>query len=374
MSEMRVPLLDLKAQMDTIRGPLLQAVDETITGGHWILGPAVRKLEASLAAYLSVPHAVGVASGTDALLVALRALGIGPGDEVVVPTYTFFASAGAVWNSGARPVLVDVEEGTYTIDLHALENGLSPRTKAVMPVHIFGQAAQMDAILALCAPRGVAVIEDAAQSIGGTWDRIPLGGTGDIGCFSFYPSKNLGGVGDGGLITTRRDDLAARVRSLRVHGEAGKYLHESVGFNSRLDSLQAAVLQVKLEHLDRWSDARAAHAAVYSGALAGVDGISTPVDAKRGRHVWNQYVLQIRRGSRDDLQAWLSGKGIGSAIYYPRPLHLQPCFSTLGYRDGEMPVSEAAARETLSIPVYPELTEDQQAYVIDAILEWAGRR
>jgi len=372
VSEMRVPLLDLKAQMETIRAPLLQAVEETLTGGQWILGPAVKKLEASLAAYLDVPHAVGVASGTDALLVALRALGIGPGDEVVVPTYTFFASAGAVWNAGARPVLVDVEEGTYTIDTNALEAALTPRTRAVMPVHIFGQAAQMDEILALCSKRGIAVIEDAAQSIGGTWGTTPLGGAGDVGCFSFYPSKNLGGAGDGGLITSRRDDLAARVRSLRVHGESAKYLHESVGFNSRLDSLQAAVLQVKLAHLDRWSDARAAHAAVYGEALADLDGVSTPVDARRGRHVWNQYVIQIRRRSRDGLQAFLSERGIGSAIYYPRPLHLQPCFSSLGHREGDMPVSEAAARETLSIPVYPELSEEQQGHVINAIREWAG--
>lgn len=372
---MRVPLLDLRAQMETIREPLLQAVEETLTGGQWILGPAVKSLEDSLAAYLAVPHAVGVASGTDALLVALRALGVGPGDEVVVPTYTFFASAGAVWNSGARPVLVDVEEGVYTISPGALEAAITPRTKAVMPVHIFGQAARMDAISDICGPAGIAVIEDAAQSIGATWDGTPLGGVGDVGCFSFYPSKNLGAAGDGGLITSTRDDLAARVRSLRVHGEIDKYLHESVGFNSRLDSLQAAILQVKLAHLDRWSDARAAHAAVYNQALAGLEGISTPVDAKRGRHVWNQYVLQIRRGegSRDDLRSALAGKGIGSAIYYPRPLHLQPCFSSLGYSEGDMPVSEAAARETLSIPVYPELREDQQAHVIETILGWVRR-
>ena len=273
MAEMRVPLLDVKAQYATIREPLLQAVETVLAGGQWILGPAVRDLEERLALYLAVPHAVGVASGTDALLVALRALDCGPGTEVVCPAYSFFATAGAVYNNGAKPVFVDIEEATFNLDPRSLERALTPRTRAVMPVHLFGQTADMARVMDLCGRRGIAVIEDAAQAIGATWHDTPVGGVGDVGCFSFYPSKNLGGAGDGGLVTTRRDDLAERVRILRMHGSREKYRHERVGFNSRLDSVQAAILGVKLAHLDAWAAARAAHARAYAEAFAGLEGL-----------------------------------------------------------------------------------------------------
>jgi dTDP-4-amino-4,6-dideoxygalactose transaminase len=368
---MRVPLLDVKAQFATIREPLLQAVEATLAGGQWILGPAVADLEQRLARYLAVPHAVGVASGTDALLIGLRALGCGPGDEVVAPTYSFFATAGAISNVGAGPVFVDIDERTYNLDPSKLEAALTPRTRAVMPVHLFGQAADMGPILEICARHGISVIEDAAQAIGATWGNTPVGGIGDLGCFSFYPSKNLGGAGDGGLITSRREDLAARVRLLRVHGSKSSYLHEVVGYNSRLDSLQAAILAVKLEHLDGWARARAEHARIYNEGLHGLDAIVTPIDAGGGKHVWNQYVIRLRRGSRDALQAHLSEAGIGTAIYYPIPLHLQPCFAELGGRPGSLPVSEAASRETLALPVYPEMRPEQQEYVIDILRKWA---
>jgi dTDP-4-amino-4,6-dideoxygalactose transaminase len=367
---MRVPLLDVKAQYATIREPLLQAVESVLASGQWILGPAVRDLEERLARYLAVPHAVGVASGTDALLVALRALDCGPGTEVICPAYSFFATAGAISNNGARPVFVDIEEATFNLNPNALEQVITPRTRAVMPVHLFGQSADMAPIMDCCGKRGIPVIEDAAQAIGATWRDIPVGGVGDLGCFSFYPSKNLGGAGDGGLITTRRDDLADRVRMLRTHGSRERYKHERVGFNSRLDSVQAAILGVKLAHLDSWTAARASHASAYTQAFADLDGLITPIDAGRGKHVWNQYTLRVRRGSRDGLRSHLSEKGIGSDVYYPIPLHLQECFADLGYRKGSLPVSEAATRESLSIPVYPELTSDQQGYVVETILNW----
>jgi len=371
VAEMRVPLLDVKAQYQTLREPLLQAVEQVLAGGQWILGPAVRDLEDRLARYLAVPHAVGVASGTDALLVALRALDCGPGTEVIVPTYTFFASAGAVSNLGARPVFVDIDPETFNLDPAGLERAITPRTRAVMPVHLFGQTADLAPVLDLCGRRGIPVIEDAAQAIGATWGDTPVGGVGDIGCFSFYPSKNLGGAGDGGLITTRREDLADRVRVLRVHGSRGTYHHERVGFNSRLDSLQAAIIGVKLERLDGWAAARAAHARKYSEAFRDLAAIGTPADAGRGRHVWNQYVIRVRTDSRDALRSHLTERGIGTAIYYPLPLHLQPCFADLGYRPGDLPVAERAAAETLALPVYPEMRDEQQAWVVEAVREWA---
>lgn len=367
---MRVPLLDVKAQYASIREPLLQAVESVLAGGQWILGPAVRDLEERLAGYLAVPHAIGVASGTDALLVALRALDCGPGTEVICPAYSFFATAGAIYNNGARPVFVDINEATFNLDPRLLEEAVTPRTRGVMPVHLFGQSADMAPIMDVCGRRGIPVIEDAAQAIGATWHDTPVGGVGDLGCFSFYPSKNLGGAGDGGLITARRDDLADRVRILRAHGSRERYKHERVGFNSRLDSLQAAILGVKLNHLDTWAAARAAHARAYQEAFAGLDGLVTPIDAGFGKHVWNQYTLRVRRGSRDRLRGHLSEKGIGSDIYYPIPLHLQECFVDLGYREESLPVSEAAARECVSIPVYPEMTADQQGYVIETIRDW----
>jgi len=370
----QVPLLDVRAQIAGIREPLLKAVEDVLIGGQWILGPAVRELEGRLGRYLSVPHAVGVASGTDALLVALRAAGCGPGAEVVVPSYSFFATAGAVVNCGARPVFVDIDPATYNMAPGQLEAALTSRTRAVMPVHLFGQTADMGPILELCRARSIPVIEDAAQAIGATWGQTPIGGIGDLGCFSFYPSKNLGGAGDGGLITTRSDELAERVRMLRVHGSKQKYHHEVVGYNSRLDSLQAAILNVKLDHLDRWTEGRARNAARYSAAFADLPAIGVPIESGQGRHVWNQYVIRARRGSRDDLQGFLRERGIGTEIYYPIPLHRQACFSHLDYREGSLPASEAAARETLALPIYPELTDAQTQHVIDTVRQWAARQ
>jgi dTDP-4-amino-4,6-dideoxygalactose transaminase len=350
---MSIPLLDLQAQYAPLRDELLAAIARVCDSQRFIMGPEIDALERELAAMLGVGHAIAVSSGTDALLLALMTLDIKAGDEVVTPAYSFFATAGCVVRAGARPVLVDIDPATFNIDPAAAAAAITPRTKAVMPVHLFGAAADMDPILAAAERAGVAVIEDAAQAIGATYRSRPVGGIGALGCFSFFPSKNLGAFGDAGLVTTNDDALAAKARLLRTHGMKPKYYHHLVGGNFRMDALQAAVLRVKAPHLAGWTEGRRRNAARYRALFreAAVDRLVTPPDDPTDRrHIYNQFV--IRTADRDGLKRHLDEQGIGNEIYYPVPFHLQPCFQDLGYRRGAFPHAERAADESLAIPIY----------------------
>jgi dTDP-4-amino-4,6-dideoxygalactose transaminase len=365
---MQVPLLDLAAQYAPIRDAVVEAVTRVVDTQKFILGPEVERFEAEAASYLGARHAIGVTSGTDALLVAMMALDLGPGDEVIVPTYSFFATAGCVSRTGATPVLVDIDPVTYNLDVEAVRRAVTPRTRAIVPVHLYGQAAEMDALMALAAEHGLTVIEDAAQALGATYGGRALGTIGHFGCFSFYPSKNLGAAGDAGLVTVNDDDLAARVRLLRVHGAQRTYHHEKVGGNFRMAAVQAAVLGVKLRHLDAWTEARRRNAdryrALFASLAPGVP-VTLPVERPGRRHIYNQFVIRAER--RDGLRDHLRAHGVGCEIDYPVPFHLQPCFAYLGVPAGALPVSERAAAETLALPIYSELTEAQQAYVVETI-------
>lgn len=366
---MPVPLLDLVQQYASIQGEVDRAVAGVIRSQRFIMGPAVEQFETEVAALIKARHAIACASGTDALLLSLKALDLPAGTAVVVPSFTFFATAGAVWNAGLRPVFADIDPVTYNLTAETVERALTPGTGAVVVVHLYGQMADLKPILQLARQRNLAIIEDAAQSICArqTIDGAESGaGTlGTTGCFSFFPSKNLGGFGDGGLITTEDDRLAERLRKLRVHGGRQMYHHELVGTNSRLDALQAAVLSAKLPFLARWTEARRQHAAYYDQALGRLPGVTTPGVLKTNYHVYNQYTIRVQR--RDALKQALDHAGIGNAIYYPLPLHLQECFAELGYQAGELPVSEQACREVISVPVFPELRREQQDEVIDTI-------
>jgi dTDP-4-amino-4,6-dideoxygalactose transaminase len=363
-SGMKVPLLDLTKQYQSLEGELKQAIDGVMKSGRYIGGPELTALESEVAEYCSAPHAVGCASGTDALILSLRALGIGPGDEVVTPAYSFFASASCVHLVGATPVFCDIEPDTYNLDPKLLEAAITPRTKAVIVVHLFGQCADVDAIGEICKRHNLPLIEDAAQSLGAEWKGRRSGSLGDLGCFSFFPSKNLGAAGDGGMVTCKSEDLDTRLRRLRMHGAHPKYHHEEVGLNSRLDALQAAILRVKLPHLGHWAQGRRENADKYRQKLSGAS-VELPVACAQAHHVYNQFVIRSR--SRDDLRAHLQSSGVGTEIYYPEPLHLQPCFEGSDSRKGRFPVAEAAAGETLALPIYPDLTEEQITYVADRI-------
>ncbi|NQT91167.1 MAG: DegT/DnrJ/EryC1/StrS family aminotransferase [Lentisphaerae bacterium] len=366
---MQVPLLDLKAQYGTIRREIEEAVSEVFESQQFILGPTVAECEEAFARYGSCQFAVGVSSGTDALLASLMAEGIGHGDEVITTPFTFFATAGSITRTGAVPVFVDIRPDTFNIDVSRIEEVVTERTKAILPVHLFGQMAEMDPLLAIARKHGLCVIEDAAQAIGSERDGCRAGTVGEYGCFSFFPSKNLGGAGDGGMVVTGDPARAELLRTLRVHGSSARYHHEIVGGNFRLDALQAAVLLVKLRHLDDWTAARQANADRYDGmfrdAFPGGDGPVSPPVRVAGRHVFNQYVIRVER--RDELRRFLGEEGVGAAVYYPVPLHLQECFSGLGYGEGAFPESEKAANEVLALPVYPELTEDQARYVVERV-------
>jgi dTDP-4-amino-4,6-dideoxygalactose transaminase len=368
---MTVPLLDLKAQYATIKPEIDAAVQGVMDSARFIGGPEITALESEVAAYSRAAHGVGCASGTDALLLALRALGVGPGDEVVTTAYSFFASASTIALNGATPVFVDIEPDTYNLDPAKLEAAITPKTKAVVPVHLFGQCADMPAIEAICRPRGIPVLEDAAQAIGSEWQGKRAGEMGIAACFSFFPSKNLGGVGDGGMVVSNDAALADRIRLLREHGARPKYHHHILGTNSRLDALQAAVLRVKLRHLEAWHAGRQKNAALYRELLAGTN-VGLPVARPEARHIYNQFVVRTPR--RDALKQHLADSGIGNEVYYPRPLHLQECFAALGRKDGDFPISEAAAKETLALPIYPELTGEQIAYVSAKIHDLLGPR
>lgn len=368
MLDQRVPLLDLKAQYAPIRHDVLQAMTRVCDTQHFILGAEVEGLERELEAFLDVPHAVGVSSGTDALLAALMALGVGVGDEVITSPFSFFATAGSIARVGARPVFVDIDPATYNIDPAGVAPAVTARTKAIMPVHLFGQSAEMKPILDVAARFGVPIVEDAAQAVGVRYRDQPIGGIGTIGCFSFFPTKNLGAFGDAGLVTTRDAALARRMRAIRHHGGERKYHHESVGANFRLDALQAAILRVKLPHLPAWTAARQRNAARYEALFtkAGLTNIvSVPTRSAESTHIYNQFVVRVPQ--RDQLRAYLDAQGIGTEVYYPLPLHLQPCFRELGYAAGSFPVAEAAADEVLALPIYGELSDAQQAWVVEAI-------
>src|SRR5215207_8758646 len=369
--KMQVPLLDLKQQHAALREELRAALGRVLDSQQFILGEDVRLLESELARYTGAGHAVGCGSGSDALLLALLALDAGAGAEVVTTPFTFFATAGAVVRAGARPVFVDIEPRTYNLDPARVEEAITGRTRALLPVHLYGQMAEMDEILRVSKERGLRVIEDAAQAIGGG-DAAgrSAGSAGDAGCFSFYPTKNLGAAGEAGLVTTNDEGVAGRLRRLRVHGGATEYHHDEVGFNSRLDTFQAAVLRVKLPHLDAWSDARGERAETYTRLIgdAGLAGVVTPPHVNGGaRHIFHQYVVRVPAARRDPLLEHLKANGVGTKVYYPVPLHLQPCFASLGYREGDFPESERAARETLALPMFPELTRAQQEYVVETL-------
>jgi len=367
---MKVPLLDLTAQYKTIRWQVRSAIDRVCESQLFILGPEVTACERDIASFCGASHAIGVSSGTDALLVALMAAGVAPGDEVITSPFTFFATAGVIARLGARPVFVDIEAENFNLDPDAIESRLTRRTKAILPVHLFGRCAAMEPILEIAAKHGLTVIEDAAQSIGARNSHGRAAGTiGDLGCFSFFPSKNLGAFGDAGMVVTQNAKLAESVRVLRVHGGKPKYYHKQIGGNFRLDALQAAVLRVKLSYLPLWTAGRRQNAARYR-ELFDHSGLSPHVTLPQDvpGHIYNQFV--IRCVNRDVLQAFLREREIETEIYYPVPLHLQECFAELGYARGEFPQAEAAAQEVLALPIYPELSEEQQCYVVDQICEF----
>jgi dTDP-4-amino-4,6-dideoxygalactose transaminase len=370
---MNVPLLDLQAQYASLAAEVRPAIERVLESQRFVLGDEVRRLENSLAEYCRTKFAVGCASGSDALLLALLALDLGAGDEVITTPFSFFATASCIARLGARPVFVDIDRLTYNLDVSHVADAVTSRTKAIMPVHLYGQCAEMDPLLELSDRRGIPIIEDAAQAIGATDNARRAGSLGALGCFSFYPTKNLGGAGDGGLITTNDEQLAQRLRRLRAHGGITEYEHEEVGINSRLDELQAAVLNVKLPHLDEWSDERARIAEFYSESLPDADfELTTPFVRPECRHIFHQYVIRVPH-HRDALISYLRERGVGTKVYYPIPLHRQECFSYLGYQAGAFPEAERAAAETLALPAYPELSEAQRAYVVDSVRSFKPR-
>lgn len=369
---MQVPLLDLKQQYAALAHEILPAVEQVLASQMLINGPAVGEFEKAVATYAHCAQAVGVSSGTDALLCALMALCIGPDDEVITSPFTFFATAGCIWRVGAKPVFADIDPQTFNINPAAIEAAVTPRTRAIMPVHLFGQMADMDAIMAIARRHNLAVIEDAAQSIGATYRGRQSGSIGTAGCFSFFPSKNLGGAGDGGMIVTQDNALAQRLRMFRNHGMEPKYYHACIGGNFRLDTIQAAYLHIKLNHLDAWSAKRRENAALYTALLADCPAVRTPVIQPENVSIFNQYV--IRTAKRDELKNYLAARGIGTEIYYPLCLHQQECFKLLGHHTGDFPLSEQAAAEVLAIPIYPELTHQQIHYVAQAIKHFFSGR
>jgi dTDP-4-amino-4,6-dideoxygalactose transaminase len=368
---MNVPLLDLKAQFQPLRAEILAAMEAVCDEQGFVLGPRVTAFEESVARYVGSRYAIGCASGSDALLLSLMAMGVKAGDEVITVPFTFFATAGAVSRLGAKPVFVDIQADTFNIDPFQIEKAITLRTKAIIPVHLFGQCADMAAINEIAKRKKIRVIEDACQAIGAAQAGKRAGVLGDTGCLSFFPTKNLGGFGDGGLITTNDKTLADSMAMLRVHGSQVRYLHEAVGINSRLDALQAAVLQIKLKYLDQWTEGRRRNAEQYRQLFARTkhaDRMALPLTASGNFHVYNQFT--VRAPKRDELRAFLKEKGVGTEVYYPLPMHLQNCYRDLGHQKGAFPISEQAAEEVMSLPIYPELTEAQQTYVVEMIAEF----
>jgi dTDP-4-amino-4,6-dideoxygalactose transaminase len=369
---MKVPLLDLSIQHQNLREELRLAIDAVMDSQQFILGSEVTALEHELAEYCHARYAVGCASGSDALLLALMALDINPGDEIITTPFSFFATVSAITRVGAKPVFVDIDPQTYNLDVSQVAGKISERTRAIMPVHLFGQCADMRDLMRISEIHGLPVIEDAAQAIGSEEDGRRAGSMGAIGCFSFYPSKNLGGAGDGGLLTANQEEMARKLHMLRVHGAEKTYQHQYIGINSRLDTLQAAILRVKLRELDSWTEARQKNAAFYRELFGDYyldDMIGLPLERENVRHIYNQFVIRAP-GRRDDLKTFLLEKGIGTAIYYPISLHMQECFAFLGGKQGDFPESESASLETLALPIFPELTESQLEYVVEKIAEF----
>jgi len=375
---MKVPLLDLKKQYHQIKEEVVAAALEVFESQYFILGPRVEALEKEIAAYCRVKHAVGVSSGTDALIVALMAAGVGPGDGVITSPYTFFATAGAIARLGARPIFADIDPDTFNLAPPEIDRAIDSaarshwgRAKAIIPVHLYGQCADMTPIQAAAARYDLTVIEDAAQAIGAVYQGRPAGSMGAFGCFSFFPSKNLGAFGDGGIVTTASSEADDRLRVLRVHGSKPKYYHRTVGGNFRLDALQAAIVSVKLKYLDKWTEARRSNARRYRSLLqgAGLADVVKPPLEREERHIYNQFVVSVD-DKRDELRRFLEKAGIGTEIYYPVPLHLQECFASLGYKAGDFPAAEYAAAHTLALPIYPELSAEQQAYAVETIAKF----
>ncbi|MBI3669773.1 MAG: DegT/DnrJ/EryC1/StrS family aminotransferase [Acidobacteria bacterium] len=360
-----IPAVDLRAQYAVIGAEIRAAIEEVLTSQQFILGPELAALEQEVAQVCGRRFGIGVGSGTDALVLALRACGIGRGDEVIVPAFSFIATAGAVSLLGARPVFVDIEPRTFNLDPARIESCITPKTRAIMPVHLYGLPAEMDTILPVAGRRGLAVIEDNAQAIGASYKGRKTGALGQLGCLSFYPSKNLGAYGDAGMIVTDSEEWAARLRLLRDHGQARKYISEEQGWNSRLDEIQAAVLRVKLRHLDAWKAARQGHAAEYNKLLGQIPGVTTPAVPEGSEHVYHQYTIRVPE--RDRVQRALAARGIASTVYYPVPLHLQPLYAALGYKRGDLPEAERASGEVLSLPMYAELRPEQIARVAEAV-------
>ena len=378
---MKVPFFDLWPQFQTMADEVKSALDAVFKSQQFILGREVEQLEQTIAQYCQTPYAIGVASGSDALVLALMALGIGPGDEVLIPPFTFFATAGAVSRVGATPVFVDIDSDTYNIDPSQIEKKITPRSKAIIPVHLFGQCVDMEPVLRIAKQKKLYVIEDAAQALGAEYkpaasESRRAGAMGDFGCFSFYPTKNLGAFGDAGMVVTSDPHLAEKIRLLRTHGSKPKYYHQWIGINSRLDTLQAAILLVKFKYLEGWTLERQKRADRYSllfrDVLPSVPGFRLPTIQYKNRHIFNQYVIRVPE--RDQLRKFLTSEGIGTDIYYPLPLHLQECYAFLKYQRGDFPVSEKASEETLALPIFPELTEQQQTLVVDRIQAFYRKR
>ena len=365
---MQVPLLDLKAQYATLKEEMMREVEAVMDSQYFINGPWVGQLEKEIAEYCDTAASIGVSSGTDALLVSLMALDIKEGDEVITTPFTFFATVGSIWRVGAKPVFVDIDPKTYNIDPALIEAAITPRTKAIMPVHIFGQCADMDPILEIAKKHNLHVIEDACQAIGSKYKGQRAGSMGDTGCFSFFPSKNLGGLGDGGIVTTNDENLATKLRQCRNHGMEPAYIHKWVGGNFRLDSLQAAGLSVKLKHLESWHEARRKNAAFYDQQFADIEEITTPFIHEDCETVYNQYVIRVPQ--RDKCLEFLRSNGVGCAVYYPLSLHMQECFLDMNYKEGDFPICEKACEEVIALPVYPELTSDQLEYVVAKVKEF----
>lgn len=375
---MEVSLLNLKRQYQSIKEGIDEAIKRVVESQYFIMGEEVKKFENEIADYCGVKYAIGVASGTDALLLSLRAAGVGDGenDKVITTPFTFFATVGAIVNAGGTPVFVDIDPETYNLDPEELkrlltsDSRLSTQIKALIPIHLYGQVADMDPIMEISERYGITVIEDAAQAIGAEYKHRKAGTIGDLGIFSFFPSKNLGGYGDGGMVITNDDELAEKVKNLRAHGSTKSYYHEMVGYNSRLDALQAAILSVKLSYLDEWSASREENARYYTEALSNIDAIIPPAVSNNCNHIYHQYTIRTTDGRRDELQRHLKEQGIGTKIYYPLPLHLQGCFKALGYKEGDFSVSEEASRQVLSLPIYPELKQEEMDYVVKQIRDF----
>ncbi len=371
-----VPMLDVSRQNGPLRADIDAAIGSVCASGAYVHGPACREFESAIADYCGTKYAVGCASGSDSLLLALMAIGLGPGDEVVLPSFTFFATAGAVWRLGAKPVFADILPDTFNIDPQDVARKITLSTKAIMPVHLFGQCADMRSLSAIAKEAGgIPIIEDAAQAIGAEYFGSRAGALGTFGCFSFYPTKNLGGFGDGGIITTNDESAAEQLRVLRDHGQYPRYHHSVVGVNSRLDTMQAAILNVKLPHLDGWSAGRDRNAERYAAEFSKFslgDRLGIPIVAEGCRSVWNQYTVRVTEDRRDEMQQYLAAQQIGSAVYYPIPLHLQECFAELGYQEGSLPVTEQAAKEVLSLPIFAELEQKELAQVIQSVGDFFG--